>query len=244
MAAPSASELLAGWERARGVLPSQRGLALLPLVTPEGSSDEVRELSVGGRDALLIDLREAVFGPAVVAQDACPRCAQDIELDFDLRDVRVGGVPGDPSPRTVVLDGYEATVRPPTVLEVIASVRDTDLDGTRAALLEHAVIAARHDGVLVGAEELPPGLVALIDVELAAMDPQADVELDLVCPYCGQTWEALFDIAGFLWTELAAWAGRLLTDVHVLASAYCWSESDVLALSPVRRRFYLEAVGA
>jgi hypothetical protein len=244
MAAPSTSELLAGWERALAVLPSQRGVALLPLVTPAGSAEEVWDLSVGGRDARLLDLREAVFGSAVVAQDACPGCAQDIELDFDLRDIRVGAAPEGLTPRTVALDSYEATVRPPTVLEVIASARDTDLDATTAALLEHAVIAARHDGVPVSAAELPPDLVALIDVELAAMDPQADVGLDVVCPNCGRTWEALFDIAGFLWTELEAWAGRLLTDVHVLASAYCWSESDVLALSPVRRRFYLEAVGA
>ena len=39
-------------------------------------------------------------------------------------------------------------------------------------------------------------------------------------------------------------AKRLLMDVHLLARAYGWSEAEVLALSPARRRFYLEMVEA
>jgi hypothetical protein len=32
--------------------------------------------------------------------------------------------------------------------------------------------------------------------------------------------------------------------VHLLASAYGWSEGDILSMSPVRRQFYLEISGA
>ena len=53
-----------------------------------------------------------------------------------------------------------------------------------------------------------------------------------------------FDIGAFFWSEIDAWAGRILQQVHVLASAYGWSERDVLALSPVRRQLYLGMVGA
>jgi hypothetical protein len=35
-----------------------------------------------------------------------------------------------------------------------------------------------------------------------------------------------------------------LLEVHALASHYGWTEPDVLALPPARRRAYLEMVGA
>ena len=47
----------------------------------------------------------------------------------------------------------------------------------------------------------------------------------------------------FLWTEIEAWAWRMLSDVHTLARAYGWGERDILALSPTRRQFYLEMGG-
>jgi hypothetical protein len=35
-----------------------------------------------------------------------------------------------------------------------------------------------------------------------------------------------------------------MLDVHTLASAYGWSESEILSLNPARREFYLEMVRA
>jgi len=37
---------------------------------------------------------------------------------------------------------------------------------------------------------------------------------------------------------------RLLVEVHALASAYGWSEQEILSLSDARRRLYLEMVQA
>ena len=47
-----------------------------------------------------------------------------------------------------------------------------------------------------------------------------------------------------LWAELEAVARRLAMEVHTLASAYGWSESEILSLSDARRRLYLEMVSA
>ena len=77
---------------------------------------------------------------------------------------------------------------------------------------------------------------------MAEADPHAGIELALSCPGCGHHWLAPFDIAQFVWSEVDAWARRTLYDVHVLAGAYGWRESDVLALSPRRRQLYLEMV--
>ena len=46
----------------------------------------------------------------------------------------------------------------------------------------------------------------------------------------------------FLWAEIHAWAQQLLRDVHTLAIAYGWSETEVLALPAARRRAYLDLV--
>jgi hypothetical protein len=70
------------------------------------------------------------------------------------------------------------------------------------------------------------------------------VELSLACPDCGNAWKQDFDILSFFWAELDAWARRLLSDVHVLASTYGWTEEQTLSLSPLRRRAYLEMVMA
>jgi hypothetical protein len=79
---------------------------------------------------------------------------------------------------------------------------------------------------------------------LAEADPLADVQLAVSCPSCGTRQQVSFDILSFFWTEIEAWAWRILREVHTLASAYGWHEHDILALSPRRRQSYLEMVGA
>jgi hypothetical protein len=77
---------------------------------------------------------------------------------------------------------------------------------------------------------------------MAEADPQAEVRIALSCPGCSNQWSSVFDIVAFLWGEIEDWAQRLLLEVHALASAYGWSERDIVAMGPRRRRFYLEMV--
>ncbi len=79
---------------------------------------------------------------------------------------------------------------------------------------------------------------------LAEADPGAELLLELLCPACGHAWDEALDVASFFWAELDVQARRLLREVHVLARAYAWREADILALSPRRRRLYLEMVTA
>ena len=77
---------------------------------------------------------------------------------------------------------------------------------------------------------------------MAQADPQADVQLALSCPVCGHKWQTAFDIVSFFWSEINAWAARILREVHILAWGYGWREADILALRPWRREVYLEMV--
>jgi hypothetical protein len=53
---------------------------------------------------------------------------------------------------------------------------------------------------------------------------------------------AALDIPALVLAELEAEGQRLLGDIHVLARAYGWSEAEVVALPPARRRRYVEMV--
>jgi len=48
----------------------------------------------------------------------------------------------------------------------------------------------------------------------------------------------------FLWTEITSQARRLLHEVHLLATTYGWHEADILAMSAIRRQYYLEMVAS
>src|SRR4030095_5569430 len=113
-----------------------------------------------------------------------------------------------------------------------------------AILLEGCVLCARFEGHEIAVRSLPQSLLSAIVKRMAEVDPQAEVNFDLQCPACGNSWPILFDIESFFWTELNAWARRILQEVHLLASAYGWREIDILNLSPWRRQCYLEMASA
>jgi hypothetical protein len=238
---PSASDLLAAWERGVHQPPLERTRTLLLLAVPDGGDPS--GLSAGAADGYLLDLRRYGFGSRVVAVADCPGCAEPAELDFDLSAIQV--LPAVERPETLVMNvsAYRIHVRVPTLADLSATAHLPDPESIRRALLELTVTATRR-GRTVAPAGLPADVLKTIEARLGDADPQADVRLGVRCPHCAHEWAAPFDIARFLWAELDAWAVRLLFEVHVLASAYSWSEPEVLALSPARRRFYLEAVGA
>ena len=112
--------------------------------------------------------------------------------------------------------------------------RDSD---ARRALVLRSVL-----GSSTPADALPDEVVEEIAGALGALDPQADIDVALDCFCCGAIWSAPFEIASFLWLEIDAYVRRLLVDIRALAVAYGWTEAESLAVSPLRRRFYLEAV--
>jgi len=102
------------------------------------------------------------------------------------------------------------------------------------------VLEAAHAGRSVALDALPAAVVDAVVGQIAETDPQADITLRLACSECGHGWDAAFDIASFLWAEIAARARQLVYEVHALARRYGWREADILAMSPARRQLYLE----
>lgn len=233
------ARLLAVWERGQGEGVGARALTLLTALDA-GPADEPALLPIGRRDALLLDLRERLFGGRYQGVTSCPSCGEEIELTFEAREVRRPAAALGSA--VVQIDGIDVEFRLPNGGDLAAIENTGDIGVARAHLLARCVVKATRGGEVIAADELPPGIGEVIAVRMSALDPQADVTLDLDCPQCAHAWREPFDIVTFLWNELAVWARRLLGEVHALASAYGWNESEVLALTPARRKIYLEMV--
>jgi hypothetical protein len=241
---PSAAALLVAWERGRSQAPVERGLTLLAAACPGTPVDELAQRPVGRRDGELLALRRRLFGSRLTALSGCPACRARLEFAFDVEDVEVEGAAAQAGGFGLRVDGFELRFRLPDSLDLLHALTEDEPETCRRLLLDRCLLAARQGEQDRAAAELPVAVADRLAEAMAEVDPQADVRLALACPACGEQWQATFDIVAFLWSELAAWAERTVRDVHALASAYGWSESELLAMHPERRRLYLELTGA
>jgi hypothetical protein len=237
------ASLLEVWESGAGLAPADRALALLSAAWPDWAWDELAGLSLGRRDQRLLLLRQALWGHALTALAGCPECRERLEVPLDTREFLAAAGDASESEFPLQMEGYRVTFRLPTTVDAMAAADSVDVPAAREILLDRCLLAAERDGALLGPGDLPQDVVAAVVSRMSEADPLADIQLGLSCPACGHGWRAGFDIASFLWTEIEAWAARMLSEVHTLASAYGWHERDILALGAARRQFYLESVG-
>jgi hypothetical protein len=237
-----AHEILRLWELGIDQHPAERALTLVAPARPDLDRGGLAHMTVGERDRLLLELRERTFGPALNAVVHCPRCGEALEFTTSTARLR-GSQPSGPAPTVLVEhDGVAVQLRPVDGDDLLALAACADTATAEARLLERCVLSARRGDEELAAAALPPSVVSALEARLAELDPAADLLLGLSCPACQHGWQAPLDVAGFFWTEVAVAARRLLLDVARLAASYHWSERDILAMSPQRRKFYLEQV--
>jgi hypothetical protein len=245
MTALSPAGMLDAWEAGQVRPPAERDLLLLIAASPDGeaAAGRLERLSAGERDRQLLDLRERTFGPELTAVADCPTCGERLEMTFTTADIRPPETGLEGRPQRLEKDGYLIDFRPPSLGDLVAAGVTSDAGEGRRVLLERCITANR-GGTAIPPERLPVPILEQVMAGMAAADPGADAELALACPGCGRRWIAAFDIGAYFWSELDAWAERTLIEIHALASAYGWSERDILSLSTARRRRYLEMVQA
>ena len=251
MHALSASDLLEIMDHGAGALPVQQALAMLGLAFPQAPAVDLARLPIGRRDACLLRLRELTFGSRLKGLADCPACHERLELDFDaggLYDPAVlpveGGMIGPVHAESSFrVDAYEVTFRLPTSADLTTLTAQTEAAPARDSLLKACLVSVRKDGELVQEASLPSEVLTALEEKMAEADPSANLTVAVNCPVCGHTWQIMFDIVSYLWSEIHAWGTRLLREVHILASAYGWREADILALSARRRQRYLEMIG-
>ncbi len=183
-----------------------------------------------------------VSGRASKRWTSCNRCGEKLEFEMDGNVWAEQQPPGEPGPsEPIVVKGH--SFRLPTSRDLARAAGESDPGLAALRLLE----ACRVDAVgsLASSEEdLSEGDLNEIGERMAAADPLAETRLTLHCHECGHQWEETLDIVSFFWAEIEARAKRLLFEIHTLASAYGWTEKEVLALSEPRRALYLRMVQA
>ncbi len=239
----SARNIIQIWEIGQSQHPLDKALTLLSFAYPEQSMTELASLSIGQRDAHLLTLRELSFGDRMNGFADCPKCGERLEFNLNVTDIRIVD-PSKPLEQdyTLTAQGFELRFRLPNSWDVAAIVGYEDTGAASSQIVQRCLLQANREGVPVAYSELPPAVLTQLAKQMTESDPQAEVLLDLNCPACNHSWQALFDIVEFFWTELNAQAKRLLYEVHTLARFYGWREADILSMSTLRREFYLNLV--
>ena len=228
-----ASTLLSLWETGVAHAPSARPAALLAVSAGE-TLEATARLSLGRRDARLLHWYRENAGERLEALADCPHCNGPVELEFEVADVE--RPPGPDGPVTAGDGLWSLSWRSPDTSDFCHAATATTVDAARQILLERCLTVTGGNGD----PQVPGHLMSQLMELAAAADPQADVQLALTCPACRAAWQAPFDIGVFLWKHIETTALRLLADVHELAASYCWSEAEILSLSPARRSAYLQ----
>jgi hypothetical protein len=238
--------VLDGWERSLEGAASTRPIALLALSLPSVSADSLAELSLGVRDVHLIRFRQILFGEAIECLVDCPDCRRPLEFAVRASDLLRQDEGQGSEEYDFESSGHQIRFRSPNTIDLVELSRfAADEEAFQVELLRRCVSDVRDpNGENGDFADLPRQVIELLAQEMERRDPMSVIRLDLTCPHCGRAWQSLFDIAAHLWSDVDRWAKEILWDVHRLASAYGWSESEILQMSEVRRARYLEMLGA
>jgi len=232
----SPEKILDVWEAGRQQHELDRALTLLTAASGL-SRDELADLPIGERDARLLRLRKLVLGAGAAGISECPECGERVEFAIDTATIACREEVTETA-REIEVNGTRVQFRLPTSRDLAEVVAAPDESQSLRRLLKRCVIR------LNSASELPDEIVEALGAAMLQADPQSEIIISLGCPNCGRQWELLFDIAHFLWHEVAAQAQRLVCEIDVLARAYGWTEREILSLPAQRRRTYLEMLAA
>jgi hypothetical protein len=230
----SSSDLLDLWEGGSRLHPLDRGLLALSAANPEASYESLADWPLGRRNTALVELHCSAFGPSLQAWISCPRCREKLEFQMDGREF-IAREPTGPN-HPIDVEGH--SFRLPASRDLAHASRETDPRLAAIRLLESCRVEANESF------EWSDQDLEEVGEMMALADPMAEIRLSFRCPQCDNVWDETLDIASFVWAEIEARAKRLLWEVHTLAAAYGWTESEILSLSAPRRARYLEMVSA
>jgi len=200
---------------------------LTPAVDPH-------DLPVGDIDLLVVWQRREHLGDTMVAEGRCANCHEPVDVRFSLAAYAAHHRPRPSRRAEPIGDGWfalrsgTATFRLPTARDVLS------VDGVvdaRAALLTRCV-----------REPVPAVTARAVESAMARLAPTLRTAVSGVCPECGAGFDLEVDARELCMTELRRDAVTVYDDVNLIATAYNWSQDDILDLPSTRRRRYAATI--
>lgn len=237
-AALSPSAILWAWEQGSNRHGVDRALLLLWSAWPEAA--DIADWPLAERDRRLLALRAATFGDAMPGIVECPVCHSTQEFSLSAAALLAAEQTAPPGDAEIESLGYRIRLRELDSHALAAAACAGDVAGAMDALVEGAIDSVESPAGPVSASDLPAEVRQSVVDTLDERNAAAEINLRLTCQTCSSQFQSSFDIAGYLWLEVEAEARRLLVEVATLAARFGWSESDILAMTPTRRRAYLQ----
>jgi hypothetical protein len=227
--------------RSAGSLPARITAVLSEALAELGDTvatvSQVRDLSVGDRQFLMVQLAAHIDDQDVWLTAECGMCRElfDVPLKYAALPVKPAG---EEYPETTVETGLgRLRVRVPTGAdqEAIAAVAE---ETAALRILLQRLLSTVDPSRNLDVEQLSADDIAAIEARLEAMAPEIAARLKTNCPGC----EAENQLPISPYAALQRPAGDLYTEIHRLANTYHWSERDILDLPRTRRQIYLQLI--
>lgn len=201
------------------------------------SPEQVRELSVADRQYLVCQLAVHIDDQVTWLTAACGGCREPFDISLRYSELPVKPA-GSEFPETIVETSLgRLNVRVPTGTdqEAIAAI-DNDREAMWALL--GRLLSHEDVGRTVDPRQLDDDEITAIETVVEDMSPEIATHLTTNCPHC--------DIENHVpmspYTVIEHPLSDVYGDIHILATAYHWSEEDILALPRHRRHAYLRMI--
>ena len=170
-----------------------------------------------------------------------PQCRQDIELELPLANFALASA----AHTEIHAEGARLTLRLPNGEDqrrwLLQSPPGGAIEESRCA---RDVVVAVNDATPAPDWQPSAAVVDAIGDALAALDPLTALNVSVSCPDCATLIAVDIDLEALALAHLRKTQLALLDDVHRLAQAYAWAETDIVNLPAWRRAYYRARVDA
>ena len=216
------------------------GTALLSVGGKAAAPEQAAALTIADRQWLMLNLAFTLQGGGSWLTGHCGDCGKPFDLRFDHPEQLPVKTAGEGFP-FVELDLGEdrLRLRLPNGADQ-ERIAGLDANEVPASLLSGCLLSVNGGAVPAGyVDTLDTDALQKIEEALDEASPHVETAFDIVCPECGQPQHMEIN-------PYSPFAVRhqtsLFQEVHMLASAYHWSEREILSLSRERRRLYLSLI--
>ncbi|AIF82578.1 hypothetical protein NTE_00497 [Candidatus Nitrososphaera evergladensis SR1] len=213
-------------------------------VPPENSEEITRQLCLGDRSALLLNIRRSMLGDRISLVLPCTNCGNNLSADLSITQLLEGGARERREVYEVQAGKYQLAIHPVTGADqdaLFAKAHSrTDFQATLVRMCIRSCVPS-----LPATDGIPDEVYEAVSSTLEEVDPLSDTIIRVSCPECNRSFSASVPIERLFFQDTGIAArNQLEKDIHWLAFHYHWSEKDILSLPIKKRKAYIDLINA